>query len=118
MWRALPGLITKPFEWSGHLIFYVPRKISTILTNLLALKMGAAKKTTPLQQGLEDEEFYDKKKLQNFSSLLRSWKDIFKDETNVVYHSKYFIDWQKKQKSTFTQVYTGRPKFAIVPPAA
>jgi hypothetical protein len=118
IWSVLPTVLTKPFEFSADVILFIPKKIGTIATNLLAWKMGAAKKTTPLQEGVEDEEFYDKKKLQNFSSLIRHWTDIFKDETNIVYHSKLFIDWQKNQKSTFRDHYSGRPKFVITPPVA
>jgi hypothetical protein len=115
-WKALPAFLTLPIEFTADILLYFPKKIGTVATNILALKMGAAKKTTPLQDGVEDEEFYDKKKLQTFSTLIRSWTDIFKEETNAVYHSKYFIDWQNKQRSTFKETYSGRPKFAIVPP--
>jgi hypothetical protein len=118
IWDSLPTFITVPIEFSADVLLYYPRKIATVATNLLAWKMGAAKKTTPLQEDVEDEEFYDKKKLQTFSTLIRSWTDVFKDETNAVYHSKYFIDWQKKQRSTFKDTYSGRPKFVIVPPSA
>lgn len=116
IWNSLPRIATMPLEFSVSLILYIPNKIATVATNLLAWKMGANKKTTPLQEGVEDEAFFDKKKLQTFSTLIRSWTDIFSDEVNVVYHSKYFIDWQKRQHSTFKEIYSGRPKFAIVPP--
>ncbi len=79
--------------------------------------MGGAKKTTPLQDGVEEEELYDKKGIQNFSSVIRSWTDIFKDETSAVNHSKYFIDWQNDQKSTFVEPARDRPRLAIVPQA-
>jgi hypothetical protein len=118
MWTSLPTFMSIPIEFTADVILYLPRKTATVVTNMLAWKMGAAKKTIPLQSGVEDEEFYDKKKLQTFSSLIRSWTDIFTEETNAVYHSKYFVDWQNKQKSTFKDVYSGRPKFAIVPPTA
>lgn len=115
---CIPSVVTVPIHFVAEIILIVPKFFATVATNLLAWKMGAAKKNTPLQEGVEDEEFYDKKKMQNFSSLIRSWTDIFREETNVVYHSKYFIDWQNKQKSTFKVPYTGKPKLAIVPPAA
>lgn len=117
IWNSLPIFTTMPIEFSANLMLYIPKKVAIVATNLLAWKMGASKKTTPLQEGVEDEVFYDKKKLQTFSTLIRSWGDIFNEETNVVYHSKYFIDWQKEQHSTFEDVYSKRPKFAIVPPS-
>ena len=117
VWGSGPGLITKPIEFVADVLLFVPKKLATIMTNLLALKMGAAKKTTPLQDGVEDEEFYDNRKIQYFSSLIRSWTDIFSDEVNAVYSSKYFIDWQKEQNSTFYHTHQeGKPKLAIVPP--
>jgi hypothetical protein len=117
IWKGLPGLITKPIEFTADMLLYFPRKVGTIFTNFLVLKMGGAKKSTPLQDGVEDEEFYDKRKIQYFSSLIRSWTDIFSDEVNTVYHSKYFIDWQKDQRSTFYHTHIkGKPKMAIVPP--
>lgn len=117
-WSYLPAFVTRPFDFTCDVALYVPKYIATVVTNLLALKMGAGKKMTPLQDGVEDEEFYDKKKVQSFSSLTRSWADIFREETNAVYHSKFFIDWQNQQRSTFKAPYTGKPKLAIVPPAA
>ncbi len=116
IWKGMPALITKPIEFTADVILFVPRKIGTILTNLFVLKLGGAKKSTPLE-GVEDEEFYDKGKIQYFSSVIRSWTDIFSDEVNAVYSSKYFVDWQKKQHSTFYDVHEkGHPKMAIVPP--
>ena len=50
-WQGLPALITQPIEFTGTAIFFVPRKIATILANLLALKLGAAKQSSPLQEG-------------------------------------------------------------------
>jgi hypothetical protein len=118
VWKGMPVLITKPIEFTLDALLSFPRKIGTIMTNLLILKMGGAKKTTPLRKGVEDEKFHDKGKIQYFSSLIRSWFDVFSDEVNVVYHSKYFIDWQKKQKSTFYHVHQeGKLKMAISPPA-
>ncbi|MBS0604231.1 MAG: hypothetical protein JSS60_04240 [Verrucomicrobia bacterium] len=118
VWAALPKFFRKGLTFGRNVIFYLPEKFGTIMVNLLMLKMGAAKKTAPLQEGTEDEELYNKKGLQNFSSVIRSWTDIFKDETSAVNHSKFFIDWQNQQKSTFVVPASSPPKMAIVPPVA
>ena len=118
IWNALPWILTTPLEWTKTAVLFIPKKLGMVLVNLLALKMGAAKKTSPLRDDLEDETFYDKKGIQNFSSVIRSPLDLFREETSVVYHSKYFIDWQKQQRSSFETTDTGRPKLSIVPPVA
>lgn len=118
IWNAMPNMITGTLEWTKEVALFVPKKFATVAANLLSWKLGASKKTTPLQEGVEDEELYDKKGLQTFSSVIRSWTDIFKEETTAIYNAKYFMDWQKQQKSTFIDSYTGRPKFSIVPTVA
>ncbi len=115
IWKATPQRITGSVEWTLNVAFFVPRKFLTIWTNLLIWKLGASKKITPLQDGVEDEELYDKRGIQTFSSVIRSWTDIFKDETSAVNHARFFLDWQKEQRSTFVDPYQGRPKFSIFP---
>ncbi len=115
-WEALPKFITHSLKTCRKIVFYLPEKLGTVLVNLLALKMGAAKKTAPLEEGTEDEELYDKKGLQNFSNVIRSWMDIFKDETSAVNHSKFFLEWQKQQRSTFIAPKSSVPKLTILPP--
>ena len=117
MWDGMPFLITVPIQWTKDAILFVPKKLAMFITNLVSLKVGSARKVTPLQEGMEDEELYDKKGIQSFSSMIRNWSDIFSEESNALYNAKFFIEWQKKQKSTFIDAYTGRPKLSIVPPA-
>ena len=118
IWNAMPHIVTDPIAWTKKVVLFVPKKFATYAANLLSWKLGAAKKTTPLQEGVEEEELFDKKGLQTFSSVIRSWSDLFKEETTAVYDAKFFMDWQKEQKSTFIDPYTGRPKFSIVPTIA
>jgi hypothetical protein len=115
VWDASPQWVTKPLQWTHAIIFYIPEKMGTLLMNLLHLKLGAAKKTISLPEGVAEEELYNKKGIQNFSSVIRSWKDIFRDETSAINHSKFFIEWQKKQRSTFVEPSRDRPRLAIVP---
>jgi hypothetical protein len=115
IWDHFPAFIKKPIAFTAEVLLYIPTKIITVMTNCLVWQLGGTQKMSPLRPGVKEEEFYDKKKMQNFSTIIRSWKDLFNDETSVVYHSKLFVDWQKKQRSTFYDVYNGRPKFSIVP---
>ncbi len=115
IWATIPKSIGDFVDLLKSHVFFLPKKGVTFLCNLLIWKLGAWKMTRPLSPGVEDERFDDRKKLQNFSSVIRSWSDLFKEEPTRVYHSKNFIDWQKRQKSTFIEPYSGRPKLSIVP---
>ena len=125
--------VTTPiFTWINHLpptcvkvvfatlkavVLFIPGKIGNFVLNLLQLKLGAGKMLYSLPAGTAEDEFYDQRRLINFSSSIRSFWDMFKDETSTIYHSKPIIDWQKEQKSTFTEPYSGCPKLVVVPPA-
>jgi hypothetical protein len=114
VWEAVPKCIAEPLKWVRAVVVYLPEKFGTFMVNLLVLKLGGAKKTTPLIG--DEEELSDRKGIQHFSSVIRSWTDMFKDETSAVNHSKFFVDWQKQQKSTFIEPKGKLPKLAIVPP--
>lgn len=108
-----PYAIRQLFSWTGHIVCYLPRKCLIIFTNLILYKLGASKSTTPLPQGVKDEAFYDKRKVQNFSTVIRSWKDVFSEETYTVGHSNELLKWQKKQAST--QLFEpGRPQLCLI----
>ncbi len=102
------------FVWT--VITYIPHKIGVVIVNLIQLKLGGGKQLYPLPEGVKEDEFYDNRRIINFSRSIRSFWDIFKDETTVAYHSKQVIDWQKQQRSTFSEQYSGRPKLVVVPP--
>lgn len=104
------------FVWS--VITYIPHKIGIVIVNLIQLKLGGGKQLYPLPEGVQEDEFYDNRRIINFSRSIRSFWDMFKDETTVAYHSKQVIDWQRQQRSTFSEQYNGRPKLVVVPPAA
>ena len=72
----------------------------------------------PMPKGMEEDDLYKADRFLNFSRLMRSWTDFFSDRIPEVYHSKGFIEWQKQQRSTFTDTYNGKPKLSIVPPQA
>jgi hypothetical protein len=112
-----PKPIQNAVALGKDLITYLPRKIGTIFLNLLIMKFGGGKKLHSLPNGAQEDDFFKANRFLNFSSVIRSWTDLFKDQTSEVFHSKYFIDWQKNQRSTFTEAYSGRPKLTIVPPS-
>lgn len=114
---ATPGLVKKIVLTVSDIALYVPRKVNTVAVNLLIKYKGGATMLHALPQGTEDEEFYQADRFLNFSRLIRSWKDLFREQTQEVYHSKYFIDWQKQQHSTFLEPGAPLPKLAVVPPA-
>ncbi len=118
IWDSLPQWLASSYKLTRDVLFYIPEKFGTILVNIGIWKIGAAKKTFPLQAGTEEEELTDKPGIQNFSSVIRSWTDIFKDQTSAVAHPKFLIDWQREQNSTFVEPSSDLPKLAIVPPVA
>ncbi len=114
-----PDCIKTGLFYLKAIVMYIPGKIGNFGLNLLILYLGGREKLYPLKEGVQEDEFYDTHRFVNFSSLIRSFWDMFSDETTVLYHSKHFIQWQKQQRSTFTREYTGRPELVIVPsPAA
>jgi hypothetical protein len=120
IWRALPQWITSPPESIKKAILYVPRKTLDFIAILVSLKLGANKKTVPLPAGVQEDEFSNKPKFQNFSSVIRSPWDVFSntEQITAIYSAKKFMDWQLAQASTARYPYSGRPKLCIVPPAA
>ena len=112
--NATPQCIRTGFSWLDYVIFYIPRKLGTIMTNLIIWKLGGSQYTSPLAQGTPDERLYNAKRIQSFSKVIRSWKDIFRDETSAINHSRFFLDWQKKQRSTNTFKSGARPKLCIL----
>lgn len=116
--NLIPKCVKVVFSTLKAVVLFIPGKIGNFVLNLLQLKLGAGKMLYPLPAGTAEDEFYDQRRLINFSSSIRSFWDMFKDETSTIYHSKPIIDWQKKQKSTFIEPYSGSPKLVVVPPAA
>jgi hypothetical protein len=117
----------KLFIAAGSMIFYVPlkismvpihvlSKISTVAINTFISYFGGGKMLSALPDGVPEDDFYNAKRFLNFSRLIRSWTDLFKEQTLELYHSKYFIDWQKQQESTFVVLDSSLPKLAILPP--
>jgi hypothetical protein len=111
-----PRPIRKVMVLGSNLLTYLPRKIRTIALNLFILKFGGGKMRDAMPNGIEEDDLFKANRFLNFSRLIRSWTDLLKEQTLEIYHSKYFIDWQKKQKSTFIEAYSGSPKLTIVPP--
>ncbi|MBS0604232.1 MAG: hypothetical protein JSS60_04245 [Verrucomicrobia bacterium] len=115
---ATPEPIKNAVSLAGDVVFYIPRKIGTLAINLLIKYLGGATMLHELPPGTEEEELYNAGRFLNFSRLIRSWTDLFKEQTLELYHSKYFVDWQKQQRSTFVEPGSLLPKLAIVPPVA
>ncbi|MBS0605809.1 MAG: hypothetical protein JSR57_02560 [Verrucomicrobia bacterium] len=113
-----PEFVKSALSFVWTVITYIPHKIGIVLVNLIQLKLGGGKMLYPLPEGVQEDEFYDNRRIINFSRNIRSFWDMFRDETTVAYHSKHVIDWQKQQRSTFSEQYSGRPKLVVVPPVA
>ncbi len=111
-----PNWIKKAIDFIVTVITYIPRKIVTIFENCVALAVGGAKMSGPLEKGrTEDELGTETPTIKSFSTIIRNWTDIFKDSTAVAYHSGPFIQWQKEQPSTVTNPYSGKPRMDLYP---
>ncbi len=112
-----PKPIQNAVAFGEDVLTFLPRKVVTVALNMLIYKFGGSTMLHALPDGVEEDDLFKANRFLNFSRLIRSRSDLVKDEIPEAYHSKYFIDWQKKQNSTFTEAYSGRPKLTIVPPA-
>lgn len=111
-----PGFIKNVVTLISDVVFFIPRKMATFAINLIIKYFGGATMLHALPENTEEEELYNAGRFLNFSRLIRGWTDLFKEQTQEVYHSKYFVEWQKEQKSTVLHPSSDRPKLAIVPP--
>lgn len=103
-----PECIQTIFLWMDRIVFALPRECQTIASNLFLWKIGASLMTRPLEEGEDEEEVDPSGKIGSFSALFRSWTDFFKDVD--VFHSRAFIEWQKRQHSTSFHVGGNLPK--------
>jgi len=112
-----PGFIKNIVTVISDAVFFIPRKTGTLAVNLIIKYFGGATMLHALPDNTEEEDFYNAGRFLNFSRLIRGWTDLFKEQTQELYHSKYFVEWQKEQKSTVLHPGSDRPKLAIVPPS-
>jgi Domain of unknown function (DUF4105) len=98
-------------RWVRRILLIVPKAAVTVAANLFMVKIGATKMTRPLESSAKEEPFYANGKIQNFSAIVTSWKDIFKESTSIAFLAKHFLDWQKKQSSTIFYPPGDAPEF-------
>lgn len=115
-WGMVPRPVRGVLSLPPRAVLWLSQKPATLMTNLLVWKIGGGKMTAPLPAGTREEPLSDRQRIQNFSRVIRSWTDIFRSETSAVSHAKFFLKWQKEQKSTFVQPGNEPPQLAIVPP--
>jgi hypothetical protein len=114
--REVPRIVKKVIELSWTALSFALRKSLTVFLNLLSIAVGS---TTPLPH--ESSEIREKQK-ENVKSLdgiawfeqLLQWKDIFKDDAIILYHSKLLKEWQERQDSTFV-INKQIPQLCILP---
>lgn len=94
-------------------ITYVSNKMLTIIDNLLLLSFGGSRGSLP-QPDTEDE-LDNRERLTYFSRVIKTWKDIFSDDTDLIFAPKRLIEWQLTHEGTVIHPYSG-PKFYIAPP--
>jgi len=113
-WDCLPGFITVPLVFVATLVFYIPNKIITFLTNLLILMLGGARQADDLAPPNDDPN--NQQEMTQFSRLIRDFTDLFRDHPSDIYHHVPVIEWQRQQPTTVSYQYGG-PKMYMLPPA-
>lgn len=93
---------------------YVANKILTVMANLLILSFGGSKGSKP-HPDVPEDTLDNSQRLTYFSRLIKSWKDLFKEDRDLIFSPKRMVDWQLKQPNTFIHPYEG-PKLYIAPP--
>lgn len=112
---VIPKPISNAATFVGDVVFFIPRKIATFAINFLIKQLGGAMMLHALPQGTEEDDLGETGRFLNFSRIIQNWTDLFKESTLEVYHSKYFIDWQKEQGSTFIVPGSKHTKLNILP---
>jgi len=122
---TLPGLIGDLFphvpwisrirNYIGSSIFMaIPRKISSIFTNLVGLYLGTTK-STPLKPGIPETGIDNAEEMQYFEKLITKPSDIFSDEAAIIYSVPRLVNWQSEQGSTTIHTHDGSPQLTIIP---
>src|SRR5581483_10947993 len=86
-----PRRITDGVTSVSDAVFFIPRKLATLSVNLMIKHFGGATMLHALPDNTEEEDLYDAGRFLNFSRLIKNWQDLFKEQTQEVYHSKYFV---------------------------
>lgn len=110
----MPSCVQEGLQNISDFFTYIPRKIITVILNIVMLILGMGRKSKYLPKELGDGLPQDFDKLSKIERGI-SWNQLFDDEANKVTWPARFIAWQKKQAST--QKFTskeGNPLFNIV----
>lgn len=99
IWKKIPEQIQAIISLPSDLWIEAQKKILSVIINIATIFFGSmttipveAKERPPHLQGIPAG-------LQWFDQLLH-WKDVFKEDAFVVYHSQKLREWQLKQAST------------------
>lgn len=119
----IPLVVKNIFNIIANTFFYLPRKCSTVLKNILVYTLGGKIGSPSIVNNssqLYDPEIgidpgYDPEEedcLEDFKCLLGS---LFDDHASDINHSSIFINWQLNQPSTEVHPYGRQPSMKILP---
>lgn len=111
-WDLLPELIQASLAFVATVIFYIPHKIITLVTNVAILVLGGAQQADDLVPVNDDPN--NQQQMTEFSRLIRDITDFFRDHPSVVYHHQPVIEWQRQQLATVSHQYSV-PKMYMLP---
>lgn len=108
--KKTPQVVKDIFKDIKDCAFYIPRKLGTIVKNILVYSLGGVVASPQFSKSLSNNEL-NQDSLESFNCLLSS---IFDDEASDIHHSSVFINWQLSQATTQIHEYTG-PSMSLLP---
>jgi len=113
-WEWLPECFTKPCEMAASIIFFIPSKMATFLTNLIILILGGYRQADDLEP--ENDNRDNQHEITQFSRLIKDFTDLFREHPSDIYHHVPVIQWQRQHPKTIAYQYEGKPKMFMLPP--
>jgi hypothetical protein len=112
-WNCFPEFMRMPFEILAEIVFYIPNKLATFLTNLVVVILGGCRQADNLRPVHDNPN--NQQGMTQFSRLVRNFTDLFRDHPSDVYHHMPVIEWQRQQKTTVAYQYD-KPRMYMLPP--
>ena len=114
IFSLLPTVVKNGFTFMAKILFYVPGKIGLLIQNVLFIRLFGAMEHSAVQHDRKHPNGYEG--LENFTSLIGHWTEVFSDKPGKVSSAALVMEWQRRQPSTVVMPYEGT-KFYITPEA-
>ncbi len=104
LWQVTPQVVQE-------IVCFLPRKVSSLICNLLVVALGGRLASSGFTPELDTEDELDnRERFTCFSRLVRNIGDWFRDDISDVQPHLTLIEWQMNQQSTRVVDYEGHAK--------